>query len=185
MLKIAKSLLTIVAVAAIAVGATGATFTDQVTSSGNSITSGTLSLTVNGSHTGSVVFTAANMSPGGPGGWATAVGAGGAALMNTGSVSGHAWFEIKNIVVTGGDLSLKDRIQPTISLNDPPYGVTYTSGVALSALDSVHVDVKDLTPGETVNIFAYNLWPDAGTVLDNAAQGQSLTYDVVFHLDQI
>jgi predicted ribosomally synthesized peptide with SipW-like signal peptide len=185
MMKIARSLTMIAIVASLAIGATSAIFTDQVTSAGNSITSGTLSLTVNGSHSPSAVFAAANMSPGGASGWTTAVGAGGAALQNTGSIKGHAWFEITNIVVAGGDLSLKDRIQPAISLNDPPYGVNYVSGIALSALNGVHVDVKDLNPGETVDIFAYNLWPDAGLVLDNAAQGQSLTYDVVFHLDQV
>jgi predicted ribosomally synthesized peptide with SipW-like signal peptide len=185
MLKILKSLMVVVAVAAIATSATKAAFTDQVTSPGNSVTAGTLSLTVNGSHSPSAVFTASNMSPGGASGWATAVNAGGVALQNTGSIKGHVWFSIQNIVVTGGDGSLADRIDPQIELNQAPWGTNYTIGQSLNALNGVHVDVMDLTPGQTVNIMAYNLWPDAGSVLDNAAQGQSLTYDVVFHLDQV
>lgn len=185
MLKIVKSLIAIAAVSLITVGATSAIFTDQVTSPGNSVTAGTLDLLVNGTDTPAAVFTAANMSPGGPSGWGTAVGAGGVALKNNGSITGRAWFEITNIVVTGGDGSLADRIQPAIQLNEAPWGVTYTSGVSLNALNGVRVDVQDLTAGQTVNIFAYNLWPDAGSVLDNLAQGQSLTYDVVFHLDQV
>ena len=44
MLKLAKSLLTILAVAAVAVGATGAYFSDAETVAGNNIQSGTFAL---------------------------------------------------------------------------------------------------------------------------------------------
>lgn len=48
MLRIVKSLLTIMVVAIVAVGATGAYFSDQVTSTGNTFTAGTLELNVDG-----------------------------------------------------------------------------------------------------------------------------------------
>lgn len=189
MFKIAKSLFAIVAVAAIAAGSTGAYFTDQVTSSGNTISSGTLSLTVNGSHDPGAVFSVSNVYPGGPTGYSPQFDGGGVTLKNTGSINGHAWFEIKNIIVTGGDGSLKDRIHPIVSLNQAPWGTIYTPGgvpgVSLSSLDSVHIDVANLAPDQTLDISETNIWPDAGATLDNAAQGQSLTFDVIFHLDQI
>jgi len=48
MIRIAKSLLTILAVAVIAVGATGAYFADTETSTGNSFTAGTMDLKIDG-----------------------------------------------------------------------------------------------------------------------------------------
>jgi len=66
MLRIAKSLLTIVAVAAIAVGSTGAYFSSSISNSGNSFATGTLALNVNGTDQAgqSAVFGEANMAPG-------------------------------------------------------------------------------------------------------------------------
>ena len=187
MLRIAKSVVIIVAVVALATSATRAYFTDQVVAAGNTVSAGTLTLNVNGSNEPAAVFHAANMSPGGPSGWTTAVGAGGVALKNTGSIKGHAWFEITNIVVTGGngDGSLANRIKPVIQLNQAPWGVTYVSGISLNNLNGYRVDVADLNAGETINIFAYNLWPESTPAVDNLAQGQTATYDVVFHLDQV
>lgn len=63
MLKIAKSLLTIIAVAAIATGATGAYFTDQVTVANNQFTAGTkVDIDIRGA--GATAQTFANMAPG-------------------------------------------------------------------------------------------------------------------------
>jgi hypothetical protein len=193
MLRIAKSLITVIAVAAIAVGATGAIFTDTVTSHGNSVTSGTLTLTVNGTHSPSAVFSATNMHPLGISGWGSASdaapNAGGVALKNTGSIKGHAWLEITNIVTSGGngDGSLANRVKPVFALNGPSYGYlpTVPANASINQLNGVKVDVKDLDPNETINFVIYELWPDMGPAIDNLAQGQTVTYDVVFHLDQI
>ena len=62
MTKIAKSLAMIALVAALAVGATGAYFTDSETISGNTFTAGTLDLQINAPT--SAVWTMSNMSPG-------------------------------------------------------------------------------------------------------------------------
>lgn len=181
--KIASSLAMIAAVATLATGASIAYFTDQVSSTGNTIAAGTLSLTLNGSHnTATNTFHVTNLVPGG---WSTAQGAGGVALKNTGSTHGTAWFEFKNIV-TSGDGSLANLVTPVCQLNDPPYGHTYTpAGYTVNQLDGYHVNVGTINPGQTVNVFCYNLWPNGTPAVDNAAQGQNITYDVVFHLDQL
>lgn len=185
MKKIALSLVTIAFVALLATSATRAYLSDQVSATGNTIAAGTLGLQVNGSHnTATHVFHVTNLVPGG---WTTAQGAGGVALKNVGTTTGHAWFEIINVQTTGGsgDGSLANLVQPIIELNDSPYGHVYTpAGYSLSQLAGYHVDIADLAPGQTVDIFAYNLWPNGTPAVDNAAQGQSITYDVVFHLDQ-
>ena len=65
MLRIVKSFLTIAIVAAIAVGATGAYFSDSETSTGNSFTTGTLDLKVDDQDTPLIqTITLVNMKPG-------------------------------------------------------------------------------------------------------------------------
>jgi hypothetical protein len=186
--KIFLRLLLVLGIAGLAVGATGAYFSDTILAADNTITAGTLSMTVNGSTNPNAVFTANNMSPGGASGWATAVGAGGVTIKNTGSITGDAWLDIQNINVTGGvggDTSLADRIQPVIELNQPPYGTVYASGQSMNALNGVDVNIGNLAPGQSISIFIYDLWPDAGVTLDNQAQGETLNYTVAFHLDQL
>lgn len=86
MLKIAKSLLTIVAVAAIAVGSTGAYFSDSETVSGNTFTAGTLDLTVQGPS--SAIWAMGTMAPGQSTGVQTLT------VRNSGTVSGHLALNI-------------------------------------------------------------------------------------------
>lgn len=181
--KIVASLVMIGAMVALATGATVAYFSDQVNDTGNTIAAGTLSLTVNGSHNAATdTFHVSNLVPGG---WSTAQGAGGVALKNTGSTHGDAWFTIANINTTGNG-SLANLVTPICELNDAPYGVTYTpANYSLNQLNGYKVDIGALNPGQTVDIYCYNLWPNGTPAVDNAAQGQSITYDVVFHLDQI
>lgn len=61
MLKIAKSLIVIVAVASLAVGATSAAWTDSTVVAGNSFTTGYMDITTSPA---SALFTATNMYPG-------------------------------------------------------------------------------------------------------------------------
>jgi len=65
-MKIFKSLLTIVAVAAIAAGATGAYFSSTINNTGNTFSTGTLLLNVNGTDQAgqTAVFGEANLAPG-------------------------------------------------------------------------------------------------------------------------
>lgn len=65
MKNIIKSLLVVVAVAAIAGGATWAYFSDSETSTGNTFTAGTATIALDGdASNGAAYFTAANMKPG-------------------------------------------------------------------------------------------------------------------------
>lgn len=65
MRKILLSLLSIVLVSTVAVGATKAYYDDTETSNGNTFAAGTLDLTVDGNNgTNTVKFTIANMKPG-------------------------------------------------------------------------------------------------------------------------
>jgi predicted ribosomally synthesized peptide with SipW-like signal peptide len=191
MFRIAKSLFAIVAVATIAAGSTSAYFSDQITVAGNTFSSGTLDLKVNGSDTASAIYHSTNLHPLGVTGWGTAPDVapyvGDATLKNDGSIAGHAWMEITNVVVTGGngDGSLANRIKPSIAKNGPTYG-TIISGLSLNALSAMgKIDIKDLAPAETISVGAYLLWPDSTPAVDNLAQGQTVTFTVVFHLDQI
>ena len=67
MLRIAKSLITILAVAAITVGATGAYFSDQESIPGNTFATGTLNLTLN--HSAGKPFNVVGVYPGYQTGW--------------------------------------------------------------------------------------------------------------------
>lgn len=188
MSKILLRLLLVLGISGLAIGATGAYFSDTVLASNNSITAGTLTMTVNGTNNPNAVFAVNNISPGGASGWLTNTGAGGVTIKNTGTVTGEAWLDIQNITVTGGvggDTSLADRIKPVIELNQPPYGTVFASGQSMNQLNGVKVNLGNLSPGQSISIYIYDLWPDAGVTLDNQAQGESLTYTVAFHLDQI
>lgn len=103
MIKIAKSLIVIVAVAALAVGATGAYFSDTETSNGNTFTAGTLDLNVDGVNTNVVKFTASNLKPG-------SQPTGSYTLANVGSING--FLDIENIVITDTENGCEDPETP-------------------------------------------------------------------------
>ena len=90
-MKILKSLVIVLAMATLAVGATNAYFSDSVTSNGNSFASGTLELNVDGGHTNVVKFNVTNMKPGNQpkGSWLVA---------NVGSINGY--LDLENIAVS-------------------------------------------------------------------------------------
>jgi len=93
MIRIAKSLAMIATVAALAVGATGAYFSDSVTSSGNTFGAGTLDLKVN-DEDGPLTqqFTASNIAPGYDSGYKVFC------LKNTGTLPGKPSVEFSAIV---------------------------------------------------------------------------------------
>lgn len=187
MRRIILSVLVITGITALAVGATGAYFSSTVSATNNNISSGSLSMTVNGSTNPSALFTALNMSPGGSNGWTTAVDAGGATIKNTGSITGDAWFDIENITVTGGingDTSLANRVQPYVQVNASPW-THLVSGQSFNQLNGVKVDIGDIASGQSLPINIDELWPDSGIASDNLAQGETMTYNVVFHLDEL
>lgn len=200
MLRVAKSLLTIVAVAAIAVGATGAYYSDSETSTGNSITAGTLDLQVGGQDDPNVAnITLTNVKPSAP--WTTQLGQG-FTLTNVGSVGGTVTATVKNLVnyensciepeVSAGDVTCGAAegelgsllVHTGWALNQAPWGGFGPAFANLDAANGVAVtDVNlHLNPGESKSYYFNNYWDTSAS--DNLAQGDSVSYDVEFVLNQ-
>lgn len=197
MKKILLSILTIALVSTVAFGATKAWFSDTEASTGNTFTAGTLDLKTNDVDGVSSTYTLTNMKPGD---WANS---GQVTLKNAGSIPGHAWYEITNVRnyengviepeaqagdatvgVTEGELGgfAKASLQANIS----PWTRYPVSGslLPINSASGVRYELEDLDSGETLPLVNYGVWT-AGGASDNLAQGDSVVYDIVFHLDQI
>jgi hypothetical protein len=135
MIRIAKSLITIMAVAVIGVGATGAYFASMVSSPGNGFASGTMTINVNGqSDPAAAVFAASNLAPG------DVIPQGIFTVNNTGTINGnHLDLTVALTAGNGSDLannivfSRPDgdnalRFGPTTGANDSINIVNYLAG---------------------------------------------------------
>lgn len=179
--KIAISFVAIAVILSLSVGATGAYFTSQVTATGNTFASGTIELTVNNKSSGvSRVYMVSGLHPGS---WDLA---GQAILKNIGTLNGHAWVEIKDVDVSGGDRhSLGDLVWASFQLNQSPW-TRFGTFISLNKAQGVKTDLLNINAGQSLPIVVYAVWPTTNPDwIDNQAQGQTLTFDVVFHLDQI
>jgi predicted ribosomally synthesized peptide with SipW-like signal peptide len=200
MLRIVKSFLTIAIVAAIAVGATGAYFSDEVTSDGNTFTAGTLELNVDGTHNNVVKFTPTNLKPGSqPKGSYT--------VANIGSINGY--LDIENIVITDtengcnaaetlagdvtcgnpgtGDGELSDVLGLTLFVDRNgdgwfSVGDSYIyNGMANAVAGSYDLN-EPINAGSSTKIVAIlNWW---STPSDNLAQNDTMQLDMTFELAQ-
>ena len=200
MKKILLSLLTIALVATVAVGATRAYFSDTETSVGNSITAGTLDLKVGGQDDPTVAhITLTSIVPAAP--WTTQRGQG-FALTNAGSVPGTVTATVKNLVdnengciepeTSAGDVTCGATegelsgllIHTQWLLNQAPWGAIAPGFASLQAVDGVPVTGANfqLNPGETKNVYLQMYWDT--TPNDNLAQGDGVSYDVEFVLNQ-
>ncbi len=200
MLRIIKSLVVIAAASALAVGATSAYFSDQVTSTGNTFTAGTLTLNVDGQHSNVVKFNVSNLRPGSqPKGTYT--------VANVGTINGY--LDIENVTVTSQENGCNDAetLAGDTSCGDPGVGEGELQDVLnvrlfvdrdgdgwIGAGDTVFYNgkVKDLpgnfeldepiAAGDSTAITAIFDWwstPD-----DNLAQGDSFVLDLTFELAQ-
>ena len=164
MLKIAKSLLTIVIVAAIAVGSTGAYFSSLVTSPGNSFDSGTMQINVNGeSDPASAVFAVSDLAPG------DVIPQGIFAVNNTGTINGdHLDLTVtlptgdgsalaSNIVFSAADGDNALRFGPTTGPTDSINIVRYLNG----AFNDGDYDLFDGDDGTTS---LFNVYPGASEI---------------------
>jgi predicted ribosomally synthesized peptide with SipW-like signal peptide len=174
MKRIALSLMTIAAVAVMATSATGAYFSDSADVSDNTFTAGTLDLKVNGADSASQVYKFNNLKPGA---WDLT---GQAILKNTGSVEGHAWLEIVNVRNTG---ELGSLVKASFQENDQDW-TRFGGTTSINASEGQKVDLFDLAPGASEPLVVYAVWPNGTPATDNPAQGDSVTFDVIFHLDQ-
>ena len=163
MLRIAKSLLTIVAVATIAAGATSAAWTDSVTVTDNSFTTGFMDITV---APASMLYTAANIYPG--------------------------WDEDQSIVVTNsGSVPLNYNIAIAQTAGDadlfpsPDFLLTIGTTLGGSELYSGTVSgfaglssVRNLAPAANETLyFNVSLSGAAGNGLQNKAATFSITFN--------
>jgi predicted ribosomally synthesized peptide with SipW-like signal peptide len=174
--KIVISVFSIAVVSILAVGATRAYFSDQANANGNTFAAGTLDLTLNNKNGLSHAYTITNLMPGD---WNLT---GQVILKNTGTVNGHAWLEITN-VHTSGNGALGNLVEASFQENVAPwtrYGGT--TPIAVSA--NTPVDLFDLNAGASVPLVVYAVWPNGTPATDNPGQGETTTFDVVFHLDQ-
>lgn len=194
------SLLTIVLVSVVAVGATRAWFSDTETSVGNTITAGTLDLKVGGQDDPAVAhITQTNIKPAAP--WTTQRGQG-FSIKNEGSVPGTVTATVKNLVdyendceepeanagdvtcgATEGELS-GFLIHTQWLLNQAPWGAIAPGFASLQASAGVPVTGANfhLDPGETKNVYFQLYWDTSPT--DNLGQGDGVSYDVEFVLNQ-
>jgi len=152
----------------------GAWFSDTVSSTNNSLTAATLHVNVNNTRGTTQTYTLGNIKPGD---WALG---GQATLKNVGTIPGHLWYEIVNVSPANGPLGA--LVYPKFQANVSPW--THFGGTTvINNSVGVHVDVVDLAPDESIPLVVYFSWPQ--TAGDNAAQGATLTFDVIWHLDQI
>lgn len=196
MFRIAKSLITIVAVLAIAASATGAYLSDSVTSNGNTFAAGTLALNVDGSHSNSVKFNVANLRPGNQpiGTWE---------VSNVGSLNGY--LDLENIVVTnaGGTYTdvegvagdptnqgnLGDLLSVTLFVDNNGDGwfsvgdQTIYSG-APNGLAASYDQNLLINSGNHNHITLQVNWFSHPGTLDNTGQGDTMQLDLAFELAQ-
>jgi len=203
MKKILLSLGVIAVVAIVGVGATRAYFSDTVTSTGNTFTTGTLDLKVTNQDDPLVVhITRTNLKPSAS--FTTNLG-GQWVIKNTGSVPGTVTVTIKNLKdhengcidpeAEAGDTTCdvgddqgelgRGLINRVIwGLNQAPWGSLTPSFTKLS--DAVGVPVTGakyhLDPGQSVNAILSLYWDTS--VNDNKGQGDSVDFDIEFTLDQ-
>lgn len=153
---------------------TGAWYSETVISSGNLLTAATLKLSVNDTSGTSQTFMLDKIKPGD-----LALG-GQAILKNDGTIPGHLWFEIVNVSPEGGLLG--DLIYPKFRVDVSPW-TSFGGDQVINLSIGVRVDVVDLAPGDSIPLVVYFSWPLSEH--DNEAQGATLSFDVMWHLDQI
>lgn len=195
MRRILLSLIVLALAGTVAIGATRAYFSDTETSTGNTFTAGTLDLKVNGNDDPvGVTYTLADWKPGDD------KNVGPVTLRNAGTVAGKYWIEIKNVKnyendclgPEVGDTScgaginqgeLGGHISGYFQENVTPWSHLTPSITSINASEGVKMDGRTLTAGESVPLVFYAKW--LSSVSDNLAQGDSVMFDLIFHLDQI
>jgi predicted ribosomally synthesized peptide with SipW-like signal peptide len=202
MKRILLSLMTIALVSALIGGGVYAYFSDTETSTGNTFTAGTLDLNLDGGNTNVVKFTVSDVKPGDNSGgtWTVA---------NVGSIAGY--LDLENISVseaigTTTDPELADEVPPgtdTAQLGnylmvhifvDTNNNGSWDSGetdilgtdaapVAINTIASSYALDLSLAANGGTNYITL-LW-SVGTATDNRIQGDSVTLDITFELQQM
>lgn len=200
MRKILFSLLMITVVVSGVVAGTSAYFSDTETSTGNTITAGTLDLKVGGQDDPTVAhITLTNIAPAAS--YTTQRGQG-FTLTNDGTIPGTVTATVKNLVdnengcvepeVNAGDVTCGATegelsgllVRTQWLLNQAPWGGIGSSFASLSAIAGVPVtDVGfHLDAGESKDVYFQLYWDTSPS--DNLAQSDGVEYDVEFVLNQ-
>jgi spore coat-associated protein N len=171
----------VIGLVAIGVGAqTWAYFSDTETSSGNYIEAGTLDLTVNGAlSVTQSVDEGDGVAPGDSGTQYIAV-------RNAGTVNGHLYVTISNVQVTentpgtvnSGTWDIRDAVILTIYDTAGNAVITDT----LSNLENQQLNLGSLNPTDDPVQIRVDWQIDSNA--DNGIQGDSVTFDMNFELDQ-
>jgi len=179
MKRLALSLVSIAFVSILAIGATSAYFSDRSTAAGNTFAAGTIELKLNNKDGLNHTFVVDDIAPG------DRDFAGKVVLKNAGSVDGHVWLEITNANTTAngslGDLVRASFQEDLRNHHRPIFGGTDS----INASQDKKVDLFDLKARDSKTLAVYAIWPNGTPATDNPAQGETVTFDVVFHLDQI
>jgi predicted ribosomally synthesized peptide with SipW-like signal peptide len=204
MKRILIAIMTLVVVLGLAGTGAFAFLGDKETATGNSYTAGTINLTVGAQddpnvqhivmdpiapHKADYTYQDFNKQ------WV---------VKNEGNLPGTFWAEIKNIVnnengiiepeANAGDTTasageLGDLTWVQFSRNQAPWGSLSPKFKPFNTALDVPTTPVVLQPGESLNFYMWFDWPTSGLTdfygVDNTAQGDSLTFDVVFHLEQI
>lgn len=201
MKKILVSFMTIALVSALIGGGIYAYFSDVETSTGNTFTAGTLDLNLDGGNTNVVKFTVDDVKPGASGGgtWEVA---------NVGNMDGYLDLEsisASEAIGTTTDPELADEVPPgtdTAQLGNylmvhmfidannngswdagetDIFGTNASPAAINTIASSYGLDLSLLANGGTNYITL--LW-SVGTTVDNRIQGDSVTLDITFELQQ-
>lgn len=199
MKRILVSLMAIALVSALIGGGIYAYFSDIETSAGNVFTAGTLDLNLDGGNTNVVKFTVDDVKPGANGGgtWTVA---------NVGNMDGYLDLEsigVSEAIGTTTDPELADEGGPDttqlgnylmvhmfIDANNNGswdsgetdiFGTNASPAAINTILGNYALDLSLLANGGTNYITL--LW-SVGTTVDNSIQGDSVTLDITFELQQ-
>ena len=201
MKKILVSFMTIALVSALIGGGVYAYFSDVETSTGNTFTAGTLDLNLDGGNTNVVKFTVDDVKPGDSGGGTWEVS-------NVGNMDGYLDLEsigVSEDIGTTTDPELADEVPPgtdTAQLGNylmvhmfidannngswdsgetDIFGTNASPAAINTIASSYGLDLSLLANGGTNYITL--LW-SVGTTVDNRIQGDSVTLDITFELQQ-
>jgi predicted ribosomally synthesized peptide with SipW-like signal peptide len=165
-MRILKSLAMIGVVAALAVSATGAYFSDQKKIEGNTFSAGTLTLSE--AHGTLKPWDVKNFAPGYKTDWEYV------SLTNTGSLAGRL---TATVVKTGGSDDLFNALYIEVRNNAPDGHLLY-----YGPLNAINLGPYDINAGQTRTGWQRISLPDSGD--QNGLQGKSVTFDEVFNLTQ-
>jgi len=178
MLKIAKSLVVIAAVAALTVGATSAIFTSQASVTGNTFATGTLEIRING-QTSIPGFNVTNAKPGDSKSGQFGVNNYGAPWFAGPSTLAAKTLKI-SAVQTGGDVDLYNHLEIVVEANRggwPTWMPVYSGQLRyLHNFDLLAPRWADLIPGSSEDV-RYTVTLPSG--VDNSLEGMSSTFNFV------